>query len=96
MSQVSTQKNSTQATADLVEQIEILKRDLANLKSAGATAAREKLHDAGRAAKDAYVDGKDRALGLEDDLESAIRSSPLKSVLIAAGFGLAFGLLGRR
>lgn len=76
-----------------------------------ASETRDNIADMGHMAKDViqdkyrefkdraaakYGDGKDRMHELEDSLVGKVREAPVKSVLIAAGVGLALGFLWRR
>lgn len=48
-------------------------------------------------ARSVYQKGKEKALQAEEHFENYVRAHPVKSVLIATGVGLAFGvLLGRK
>jgi ElaB/YqjD/DUF883 family membrane-anchored ribosome-binding protein len=59
--------------------------------------AGEMAKEARDTAKNVYEQGKRRVQEWGDDMESYVRDQPFKSVLIAAGVGLALGfLLGRR
>jgi len=52
-----------------------------------------KLDEIGHSAQDLYSRGKERAVEFRDTFDEYVQDSPMKSVLIAAGVGLALGLL---
>ena len=57
----------------------------------------EKLHELRETASEKYGEGKEKLHDFEENLVRSVRKSPMKSVLIAAGVGLAIGCLwGRR
>lgn len=43
-----------------------------------------------------YEEGRHQVLAWQQQLENQVREKPLKSLLVAAGVGLLFGLLRRR
>jgi ElaB/YqjD/DUF883 family membrane-anchored ribosome-binding protein len=59
-------------------------------------AVQDKLHDLKEGAADKYEQGKEKLQSLEKTLERRVRESPMKSVLVAAGIGLALGIIWRR
>lgn len=59
-------------------------------------AVQDKFQDLKGRAADQYERGKDKVQEWEDSLLTTVRSSPMKSLLVAAGVGLAFGFLCRR
>ncbi len=59
-------------------------------------AVQEKSEHAGRAARDSFEHGRERARRWENGFEAAVRSKPLASLLIAAAVGIACGLLWHR
>lgn len=56
----------------------------------------DKLHELRERATEKYGEGKERLQDFEEGLVRQVRESPMKSVLIAAGIGLALGFLWRR
>jgi ElaB/YqjD/DUF883 family membrane-anchored ribosome-binding protein len=59
-------------------------------------AAREKYEHLRDRAGHYYDEGRQRARDMEQHLENYVQERPIKSLLIAAGIGLAFGYLLRR
>ena len=59
-------------------------------------AAQEGVQRVKQTATRKFEQGWDKVKGLEEDVESRIRSHPLKSVLIAAGVGFLLSLIVRR
>ncbi len=84
------------ATARLREQAHVVGEDLRALGGVAKEAADEKLHEARRAAREVYLEGRQRAEGELDRFSAHIRENPIQSVAIAAGIGALLGLLLRR
>nr|WP_272212993.1 hypothetical protein [Marinicella sp. W31]MDC2878930.1 hypothetical protein [Marinicella sp. W31] len=93
--------------ADIQAQIDQLRGDIAALtKMIGAlgnekaSEAREKAEkfrdDATKKGHEAYDRAREEAMSIEEDVEDHIRSRPLQSILMAAGFGFLAALLTRR
>ena len=61
-----------------------------------AEAVQDKFQDLKGRAAETYERGKEKLHEWEDSLVQTVRSAPMKSVLIAAGVGLALGFLFRR
>ena len=59
-------------------------------------AVQDKFQDLKGRAGDQYERGKEKMHEWEDSLLRTVRSSPMKSLLVAAGVGLAFGFFCRR
>lgn len=59
-------------------------------------AVQDKLHDLKDGATEKLEKGKEKLQELGKTLERRVRESPMKSVLIAAGIGLALGIIWRR
>jgi ElaB/YqjD/DUF883 family membrane-anchored ribosome-binding protein len=57
-------------------------------------AVKEKGEQFGQAGRDALTHGRDRAVRWEHNVEGAVRSSPIVSLLIAAGIGVLAGAVG--
>jgi ElaB/YqjD/DUF883 family membrane-anchored ribosome-binding protein len=73
-----------------------VKDDVQELGAIARDVAREKYQEL-RSQADEYVKtGKDRAKQWESSFEDQIRAHPVRSIAIAAGVGLAVGLLLRR
>ena len=93
--------------ADIQAQIDQLRDDIAGLtkligtlgneKASDARARAEKFRDdATRKGHEAYDRAREEAMSIEEDIEDHIRSRPLQSILMAAGFGFLMALLTRR
>lgn len=85
-----------QTSADLGAYAQEKVGDLKDKMSGMKDSARE-MYDQGAArAQDLYEQGKTKAKDLEQSAEDFVRAKPVQAVLIAAGVGLAIGLLLRR
>jgi ElaB/YqjD/DUF883 family membrane-anchored ribosome-binding protein len=58
--------------------------------------AHEQFQNLRQTASDYYEHGREKAVELEHGFENYVRERPVKSVLIAAGIGLALGFIWRR
>ena len=98
--------NKTDA-ADLSEQVETLRKDLASLtqtiadlgKAKGneaVNAARAKVSDARDHAADAAETARLQAMEFQDKADSFIKHQPATALGIAAGIGFLIGFLGSR
>ena len=70
--------------------------NIADMGHLAKETVQDKLHDLKGLAADKYDEGKQRLGEFQDGLVRSVRESPMKSVLIAAGVGLALGILWRR
>lgn len=108
---VANKSSETQAgkttEADIQAQIDQLRDDIAELtkmigtlgnqKAAEARSKAERLkEEAIKSGQEAYDRAREEALSFEEDVEDHIRSRPLQSILMAAGFGFLVALLTRR
>ena len=59
-------------------------------------AVQDKFHELKDRAADKYGEGKEKVQEFEETLARRVREAPMKSVLIAAGVGMALGFLWRR
>ena len=59
-------------------------------------AVQDKYHELKDRAADKYGEGKEKVQEFEETLARRVREAPMKSVLIAAGVGMALGFLWRR
>jgi ElaB/YqjD/DUF883 family membrane-anchored ribosome-binding protein len=59
-------------------------------------AVQDKFQDLKERASETYERGREKVTEWEEGLTKAVRSAPMKSVLVAAGVGLAIGFLCRR
>lgn len=66
-------------------------KDLQAMGDTAREAAQEKLDQLREHASEYYQQGRDKAQGVVSAFEQAIGQRPLRSVLIAAGVGLALG-----
>lgn len=79
--------------AELTDQIAKLREDLADIAATVKNGVAAKAEANGSAALD---QARDAARGVEADAMAFVRDKPVQSLAIAAGLGLAFGLLTRR
>ena len=56
----------------------------------------DKFHELQDRASAKYGEGKEKLHQFEESIVRSVRESPMKSVLIAAGIGLALGFIWRR
>jgi ElaB/YqjD/DUF883 family membrane-anchored ribosome-binding protein len=73
-----------------------LRKDFAKLRDAVMGLGREKVGELRDAASETFEDRKRRADELTEQLCDTIREHPLKSVMIAAGAGVLYGMISRR
>lgn len=59
-------------------------------------AVEEKCAQVGHAARDSFKHGRDHVRRWENDVEGAVRSRPIVSLLVAAGIGVVMGILWDR
>ena len=79
----------TKATEQFRETAAMAREDLREMGTLAKEAAREK-------AQEIYTRGREKTKQWEEGLESFVREQPVKSLLIAAGVGIALGILMRR
>lgn len=87
------------ARADMQELSNVvadLRRDFGKLRDAVLDLGREKVGDLRDAASETLEDRKRRADELTSQLCDTIRDHPLKSVMIAAGAGVLYGMMSRK
>jgi ElaB/YqjD/DUF883 family membrane-anchored ribosome-binding protein len=72
------------------------RENLADMGHLAKEAVHDKFQDLKGRAAEGYERGKEKVHEWEDSLVRTVRSSPMKSLLVAAGVGLAFGFLCRR
>jgi ElaB/YqjD/DUF883 family membrane-anchored ribosome-binding protein len=93
-------------TSDLNADLAALRADIARLSDTVAAMVRMQADMAGAAVKGAVGDARDQlsqaatnaqdsALGAAADLERRIERNPLTAVLIAAGIGMALGMMSK-
>jgi ElaB/YqjD/DUF883 family membrane-anchored ribosome-binding protein len=94
------------ASADLSADLVALRADIARLSDTMAGLVRSQANSASAAVKGVMDDARDQlsqaasqaqesALGAAADLERRIEKNPLTAVLIAAGIGMALGMMSR-
>jgi ElaB/YqjD/DUF883 family membrane-anchored ribosome-binding protein len=99
-----TDKSGDGAAAEIATDLTALRADIAGLSEAIASLTRGRADAAGAAAKGAVGDARDQisqaadhvrgsAFGAAADLERRIERDPLTAVLIAAGIGMAIGMM---
>lgn len=101
-----TDKTGDGAAPDLAADVAALRADIKRLSDTMATLIRGQADVAGAAVKGAVGDARnqisqaasdvqDSAFGAAADLERRIEKNPLTAVLIAAGIGMALGMMTR-
>jgi ElaB/YqjD/DUF883 family membrane-anchored ribosome-binding protein len=94
------------AAADLSADLAALRADISRLSDTMAGLVRSQANSASAAVKGVMGDARDQlsqaasqaqdsALGAAADLERRIEKNPLTAVLIAAGIGMALGMMSR-
>jgi ElaB/YqjD/DUF883 family membrane-anchored ribosome-binding protein len=72
------------------------RENIADMGHLAKETLQDKLHELKDRAAESYADGKEKLQDIEKSLALRVAESPMKAVLIAAGVGLALGLLWRR
>lgn len=80
----------------LREKISETRENIADVGHLASETAQDKFHELKDRASEKYDEGKEKLHELEATFEQKVRESPIKSILIAAGVGLALGYLWRR
>ena len=80
----------------LSEQSAKVMEDVKELGHAALGQAEEALHEARLRGRELADSGRERMVDARQDLESYVRTHPMKSLLIAAGVGSLLSLLIRR
>ena len=99
-----TDKTGDGVAPELAAELEAIRADIARLSDTMAGLIRGQVDAAGAAVKGAVGDARDQisqaashaqesACGAAADLERRIEKNPLTAVLIAAGIGLAIGMM---
>jgi ElaB/YqjD/DUF883 family membrane-anchored ribosome-binding protein len=95
-----TKPNATPTVASAVDrlgtQASQVTHDLQEMGERAKDFTQEKLGQLGDKASEYYAQGRDKAQQIERGVEQFIREQPLKSILIAAGIGVCFGLILKR
>jgi ElaB/YqjD/DUF883 family membrane-anchored ribosome-binding protein len=78
------------------QKVQDIKQNVQDLGSSARQMAQDQYETLRSSAGDYIEQGRTRAMEMERSLESQIRDQPLKSVLMAAGFGLVLGVLWSR
>lgn len=73
-----------------------LRSDFTKLRDAALEAGRDKVSSLKSNASETLEDKKQQAGEVADRLADSIREAPLKSMLIAAGAGILYGMIHRR
>ena len=81
---------------EMQQKVQDIKQNMQDLGSSARQMASEQYDSLRTSATDYIEQGRARAMDMEQSLESQIRDQPLKSVLMAAGFGLILGVLWSR
>jgi ElaB/YqjD/DUF883 family membrane-anchored ribosome-binding protein len=80
----------------LREKMSETRDNIADMGHLAKETVQDKLHELKDRASEKYGEGKEKVQEFEESLARRVRESPMKSVLIAAGVGLALGFLWRR
>ncbi len=99
-------KSGDLTAADLSQELAAFRADLGRLSDTMAGLVRSQANTAGAAMRGAMGDARDQlsqaasqaqdsAMGVAADLERRIEKSPLTAVLIAAGIGMALGMMNK-
>jgi ElaB/YqjD/DUF883 family membrane-anchored ribosome-binding protein len=89
--------NKTARSQDrLRDKVSETRTNIAEMGHLAKESVQEKLREIKERASDSYDDGKERLQELGERFARKVRESPMKSVLIAAGVGLALGAIWRR
>jgi len=89
--------NETTRPQDKLREKMVETRDnLADMGHLAKETMQDKLHELKERATEKYGEGKERLHDFEESLVRQVREAPMKSVLIAAGIGLALGFIWRR
>ncbi len=70
--------------------------NIADVGHLAKEAVQDKFHEMKDKASEKLVEGKEKLQEYEENIARHVREAPMKSVLIAAGVGLALGWLWRR
>ena len=90
-------QDNLRAQERLRDKLTETRENIVDMSQLAKEAVTDKLHDLRERASEKYGEGKEKLHDLEENLVKSVRKSPMKSVLIAAGVGLALGCLwGRR
>lgn len=93
----SSRGESARAGEQLRDKLSETRENIVDMGHLAKEAVTDKLSQLRDRAGEKYDEGKEKLHDLEDSLVKSVRQSPMKSVLIAAGVGLAIGCLwGRR
>jgi len=90
------EQNDHEAMDAFQEKAGELGEDLSEVATLAADVGREKLGKVRDAAVKSYEDAKDQLVTWEDALKSCVQQKPIKSLLIAAGFGMFISMILRR
>jgi ElaB/YqjD/DUF883 family membrane-anchored ribosome-binding protein len=101
-----TTKTGDPTASDLSADLDALRADIARLSDTMAGLVRAQANSAGAAVRGAVGDAReqlaqaanqaqDSALGAAAELERRIERNPLTAVLIAAGIGMALGMMSK-
>ena len=96
-SESSSPRASDSSRERLRDKLSETRENIVDMGHLAKDAVSEKLHELRDRASEKYDEGKEKLHDFEESLVKSVRQSPMKSVLIAAGVGLAIGCLwGRR
>jgi len=93
----SSRGEGARAGEQLRDKMSETRENIVDMGQLAKEAVTDKLHQLRERAGEKYDEGKEKLQDFEESLVKSVRQSPMKSVLIAAGVGLAIGCLwGRR
>lgn len=90
------EKGTSATAADVEEQFEKLRRDIAALTRTLGEFGSRKVDEAADRTAALAADARNRLKSVEGDFEDRIRANPLAAVGIAAGVGFLVALIARR
>lgn len=93
---MTTQSKNQSTTKPVTQEHPSIRESLRDLGEATKSTASTAVEHANDAVRDAYERGRNSVEDKTDDLADAVRNAPLKSLAIAAGVGLALGMIFRK
>lgn len=87
---------TTSSQEKLRDKLSETRHNIADMGHLAKETVQDKFHELKDRASEKYDEGKEKLHELEEGFVRNVRASPMRSVLIAAGVGLALGFLWRR
>jgi ElaB/YqjD/DUF883 family membrane-anchored ribosome-binding protein len=88
--------DQTRSPDTLRDKVAQTRENIADMGHLAKEAVQDKFTELKDRAAETFGEGKEKLHELEESLARRVREAPMKSVLIAAGVGLALGWLWRR